>query len=150
MGQGSMTGLAQLVAEELEYDWSKVSTEFPTPGQNLARNLVWGRQFTAGSRAIRESHEYVRKAGATARTMLIQAATNEWKGASGRVQRIEADPYGLSESAQNPEPPACGSPRRPRDRPHACLVGLVPIPIAWLLAYALVYLVRWIRAGFRS
>src|SRR5262245_42703750 len=68
MGQGSMTGLAQLVAEE-----------FPTPGQNLARNLIWGRQFTAGSRAIRESHEYVRKAGATARTMLIQAAANEWK-----------------------------------------------------------------------
>ena len=79
MGQGSMTGLAQLVAEELECDWSKVSTEFPTPGENLARNLVWGRQFTAGSRAIRESHEYVRKAGATARTMLIQAAANEWK-----------------------------------------------------------------------
>jgi len=79
MGQGSMTGLAQLVAEELECDWSKVSTEFPTPGQNLARNLVWGRQFTAGSRAVRESHEYVRKAGATARTMLIQAAANEWK-----------------------------------------------------------------------
>ena len=74
-----MTGLAQLVAEELECDWSKVSAEFPTPGQNLARNLVWGRQFTAGSRAIRESHEYVRKAGATARTMLIQAAANEWK-----------------------------------------------------------------------
>ena len=54
MGQGSMTGLAQLVAEELECDWSKVSTEFPTPGENLARNRVWGSQFTAGSRAIRE------------------------------------------------------------------------------------------------
>ncbi len=79
MGQGSMTGLAQLVAEELECDWSKVSTEFPTPGENLARNQVWGRMFTAGSRAIRESHEYVRKAGAAARTMLIQAAANEWK-----------------------------------------------------------------------
>jgi len=73
MGQGSMTGLAQLVAEELECDWSKVSTEFPTPGENLARNRVWGSQFTAGSRAIRESNEYVRKAGATARTMLIAA-----------------------------------------------------------------------------
>ena len=79
MGQGSMTGLAQLVAEELECDWSKVSTEFPTPGENLARNRVWGSQFTAGSRAIRESNEYVRKAGAAARTMLIQAAANEWK-----------------------------------------------------------------------
>src|SRR5439155_3888102 len=70
MGQGTMTGLAKLVAEELECDWSKVSTEFPTPGENLARNRVWGSQFTAGSRAIRESNEHVRKAGATARTML--------------------------------------------------------------------------------
>ncbi len=79
MGQGTMTGLAQLVAEELECDWSKVSTEFPTPGQNLARNRVWGDFFTAGSRSIRQSHEYVRKAGATARTMLIAAAAAEWK-----------------------------------------------------------------------
>jgi len=79
MGQGTMTGLAQLVAEELECDWSKVSTEFPTPGQNLARNRVWGNFFTAGSRGIRESNDYVRAAGATARTMLIQAAANEWK-----------------------------------------------------------------------
>jgi isoquinoline 1-oxidoreductase beta subunit len=79
MGQGTMTGLAQLVAEELECDWSKVSTEFPTPGENLARNRVWGSQFTAGSRAIRESQEYVRKAGATARTMLIAAAASDWK-----------------------------------------------------------------------
>src|SRR5579863_9478527 len=41
MGQGSLTGLAQLVAEELDCDWSKVTTEFPTPGRNLARNHVW-------------------------------------------------------------------------------------------------------------
>ena len=74
MGQGTMTGLAQLVAEELECDWSRVTTEFPTPGQNLARGRVWGNYFTAGSRGIRESNEYVRKAGAIARTMLIQAA----------------------------------------------------------------------------
>jgi isoquinoline 1-oxidoreductase subunit beta len=79
MGQGTMTGLAQLVAEELECDWSKVTTEFPTPGQNLARGRVWGNFFTAGSRGIRESNEYVRKGGATARTMLIQAAANAWK-----------------------------------------------------------------------
>src|SRR5438552_17356737 len=79
MGQGTMTGLAQLVAEELECDWSKVSTEYPTPGQNLARGRVWGNFGTAGSRGIRESNEYVRKGGATARLMLIQAAANEWK-----------------------------------------------------------------------
>jgi len=79
MGQGSLTGLAQLVAEELECDWSKVSTEYPTPGQSVARKRAWGDFSTGGSRGIRESHEYVRKAGATAREMLIQAAANEWK-----------------------------------------------------------------------
>ena len=79
MGQGSLTGLAQLVAEELECDWSKVTTEYPTPGQNLARNRVWGNFSTGGSRGIRESHDYVRKGGAAARTMLVQAAANEWK-----------------------------------------------------------------------
>jgi len=79
MGQGTMTGLAQLLAEELECDWSKVSTEFPTPGQSLARGKPWGRMFTAGSRGIRESNETVRKGGATARMMLLQAAANEWK-----------------------------------------------------------------------
>jgi isoquinoline 1-oxidoreductase beta subunit len=79
MGQGSLTGLAQLVAEELDCDWSKVTTEYPTPGQNLARNRVWGDFQTAGSRAIRGSQEYVRKGGAAARQMLIQAAANQWK-----------------------------------------------------------------------
>jgi len=79
MGQGTLTGLAQLVAEELECDWAKVVTEYPTPGQNVARNRVWGSQFTAGSRGVRESNEYVRKAGATARAMLIQAAADQWK-----------------------------------------------------------------------
>src|SRR6266700_4826868 len=79
MGQGTMTGLAQLAAEELECDWSKVSTEFPSPGQNVARSRVWGNFLTAGSRGVRESNEYVRRAGATARMMLIQAAANEWK-----------------------------------------------------------------------
>ena len=79
MGQGSLTGLAQLVAEELDCDWSKVTTEYPTPGQNLARNRVWGNFSTGGSRGIRESHDYVRKGGAIARTMLVQAAADRWK-----------------------------------------------------------------------
>ena len=79
MGQGTLTGLAQLVAEELECDWSKVTTEYPTPGQNLARNRVWGNFSTGGSRGIRESQDYVRKGGATAREMLVQAAADEWK-----------------------------------------------------------------------
>jgi isoquinoline 1-oxidoreductase beta subunit len=79
MGQGTLTGLAQLVAEELECDWSKVTTEYPTPGQSVARKRAWGDFSTGGSRGIRTSQEYVRKGGATARIMLIQAAADEWK-----------------------------------------------------------------------
>jgi isoquinoline 1-oxidoreductase beta subunit len=79
MGQGTLTGLAQLVAEELECDWSKVTTEFPTPGQSVARKRAWGDFSTGGSRGIRTSQEYVRKGGAAARMMLVQAAANEWK-----------------------------------------------------------------------
>jgi isoquinoline 1-oxidoreductase beta subunit len=79
MGQGTLTGLAQLVAEELECDWTKVKTEYPTPGQNLARKRAWGDMSTGGSRGIRGSQEYVRKGGAAAREMLIQAAANAWQ-----------------------------------------------------------------------
>ncbi|MFI5280245.1 MAG: molybdopterin cofactor-binding domain-containing protein [Gemmatimonadales bacterium] len=79
MGQGTITGLAQMVAEELECDWSKVTTEYPTPGQSVARKRVWGDFSTGGSRGIRTSQEYVRKGGATARTMLVQAAADAWK-----------------------------------------------------------------------
>ena len=78
MGQGTRTGLAQLVAEELECDWRKVTTESPTPGQNLKRKRAWGDMSTGGSRGIRMSHDYVRRGGAVARTMLMQAAANEW------------------------------------------------------------------------
>ena len=78
MGQGTLTGLAQLVAEELECDWSKVTTEYPTPGENLRRDRVWGSFSTGGSRGIRESHLYVRKGGAVARQMLIEAAADAW------------------------------------------------------------------------
>ena len=78
MGQGTLTGLAQLVAEELECDWSKITTEYPTPGESLRRKRVWGSFSTGGSRGIRESHEYVRKGGAAARMMLVQAAANAW------------------------------------------------------------------------
>ena len=86
MGQGTLTGLAQLVAEELECDWARVTTEYPTPGQNLARNRVWGNFSTGGSRGIRESQEYVRKGGATARVMLVQAAAEAWKVPAGECR----------------------------------------------------------------
>jgi len=79
MGQGTLTGLAQLVAEELDADWSKVTTEYPTPGQNVARKRIWGDFQTAGSRGIRGSEDYVRKGGAAARIMLMQAAATQLK-----------------------------------------------------------------------
>jgi isoquinoline 1-oxidoreductase subunit beta len=79
MGQGTITGLAQLVAEELEADWAKVTYEYPTPGENVKRKRIWQSYSTGGSRGIRESHEYVRQGGAAARLMLLQAAANEWK-----------------------------------------------------------------------
>ncbi len=79
MGQGTLTGLAQMTAEELECDWSKVTYEFPTPGENVARKRVWGDFFTAGSQGIRSSNKIVREGGAAARMMLVSAAADELK-----------------------------------------------------------------------
>src|ERR1043166_3724047 len=85
MGQGTLTGLAQLVAEELDCDWNKVDVERITPGQNLARKRVWGDMSTGGSRGIRGSQDYLRRAGVVARTMLLQAAANQWKVPVGEL-----------------------------------------------------------------
>lgn len=79
MGQGALTGLCQLIAEELECDWSKVTWEYVNPSDSVARKRIWGNFNSTGSNAIRQSHEYVRQGGAAARQMLIQAAANEWK-----------------------------------------------------------------------
>jgi isoquinoline 1-oxidoreductase beta subunit len=79
MGQGSSTGLPMLVAEELECDWRKVRTEFVSSAENLRRNRAWGSMATGGSQSIRGSQDYLRKAGATAREMLIAAAAQRWK-----------------------------------------------------------------------
>ncbi|HEX8416390.1 MAG TPA: molybdopterin cofactor-binding domain-containing protein [Methylobacterium sp.] len=88
MGQGTLTGLAQLVAEELGCDWARVVTEYPTPGQNVARGRIWGDFGTGGSRGIRESHELVRKGGAAARIMLVEAAAKGW-GVAPAECRVE-------------------------------------------------------------
>src|SRR5215471_17716241 len=78
MGQGITTALPMLVAEELECDWSKVRFEFPTTDENLRRHRAWGDMSTGGSRSVRGSQEYLRKAGAAAREMLIAAAAQQW------------------------------------------------------------------------
>src|SRR4029434_6304904 len=53
MGQGTLTGVAQMVAEELECAWPKVTTEYPTPGQSVARKRPWGNFSTRCSRGMR-------------------------------------------------------------------------------------------------
>lgn len=85
MGQGTRTGLAQLVTEELECDWAKVSTEYPSPGQSFARKRPWGEMSTGGSRGIRISEGYVRRGAAAARIMLLQAAADAWKVPVGEL-----------------------------------------------------------------
>lgn len=79
LGQGSFTGLAQLVAEELACDWSKVRPEYADVNEHMRRKKIWKDMSTGGSRGIRDSHEYVRKGGAAAREMLIAAAAQQWK-----------------------------------------------------------------------
>ena len=126
MGQGTLTGLAQLVAEELECDWSKVTTEFPTPGQSVARKRVWGDFSTGGSRGIRASNEYVRKGGAAARMMLVQAAANDWKVSVAECTAANSvithtpsgktTTYGkVAEAAAKLEPPADVKLKDPKD-----------------------------------
>ena len=126
MGQGSLTALAQLVAEELDCDWAQVATEFASPNEHFRRNRVWGSMSTGGSQGIRSSQDYVRKAGASARAMLLAAAAAQWNvpvaactaerglvthAASGRTLR-----YGeLAAAAARLAPPAQVALRDPRD-----------------------------------
>jgi isoquinoline 1-oxidoreductase subunit beta len=86
MGQGSLTALAQLIAEELDCNWDKVGTEFASPNANFKRHRIWGSMSTGGSQGIRGSHEYVRRAGATAREMLKAAAAARWRVAVADCQ----------------------------------------------------------------
>jgi isoquinoline 1-oxidoreductase beta subunit len=78
MGQGSMTSAAQLVAEELECDWSKVRVSYVDTNQHVRRKRAWGDMASVGSRTIRQSQQYLRTAGATARAMLVAAAAQRW------------------------------------------------------------------------
>jgi isoquinoline 1-oxidoreductase beta subunit len=78
MGQGAQTGLAMLVAEELECDWAKVRTELVAASENVRRGRIWGDMSTGASRSIATSQLFLRQAGAVAREMLIAAAAARW------------------------------------------------------------------------
>src|SRR5437762_8852103 len=73
MGQGIFTSLPMLVAEELECDWARVQPEYAPVAEHLARKRVWGNMVTTDSVSVRRSQDYLRKAGAQARMMLIRS-----------------------------------------------------------------------------
>ena len=73
MGQGTVTSLSMLLAEELECDWKKIRTDFPGVSREFGPN-----QGVVGSASIRSSWESLRRAGATAREMLKEAAARQW------------------------------------------------------------------------
>src|SRR5712672_2996632 len=77
-GQGPFTGLATLVAEELDADWAQMRAEHAPSNPALYKNFVLGMQGTGGSSVIANSYDQMRKAGATARAMLVQAAAHMW------------------------------------------------------------------------
>jgi isoquinoline 1-oxidoreductase beta subunit len=78
MGQGIVTALAMLVAEELECDWAKVRPELVSPADNVRRGRLWGDMSTSASRSVNLSQQTMREAGASARQMLIAAAAARW------------------------------------------------------------------------
>jgi isoquinoline 1-oxidoreductase beta subunit len=89
MGQGNMTGLATIVAEELDADWAQMRAEHAPSDPDLYKNLMFGVQGTGGSTAIANSYDQLRLAGAAARAMLLQAAARRWSVAPGELT-IEA------------------------------------------------------------
>lgn len=85
-GQGPFTGLATLAAEEMDADWSQMRSEHAPADVKLYANLAFGVQGTGGSTAIANSWEQMRKAGATARAMLVQAAADAWKVPAAEIK----------------------------------------------------------------
>ncbi|WP_395399620.1 molybdopterin cofactor-binding domain-containing protein [Pseudoduganella sp. UC29_106] len=85
MGQGAYTGLATIVAEELDADWSRVHVESAPADNKRYANLNWGAQGTGGSSAIANSWKQLRTAGASARAMLVAAAARQWKVPAAQI-----------------------------------------------------------------
>ncbi len=117
MGQGILTGLAMLVAEELECDWANVRTEFVSPRENLRREQIWGDMSTGASRSIASSQLHLRQAGAIARQLLVAAAAARWQvpveqcvaqsGAITHTPSGRSVSFGaVAEAAARIEPPA--------------------------------------------
>jgi len=85
-GQGPYTGLATLVAEELDADWSQIRVESAPADAETYKNFAFGVQGTGGSNAMANSYRQMRKAGAAARAMLVDAAAREWGVDAGTIE----------------------------------------------------------------
>jgi isoquinoline 1-oxidoreductase subunit beta len=90
MGQGAITALPMIVAEELECDWSKVKVEYASSSRNLRDNKVYGDMVTAGSRGVRTSWQMLLQAGASARVRLIAAAAKRWNVAEAECEAVNS------------------------------------------------------------
>jgi isoquinoline 1-oxidoreductase beta subunit len=78
MGQGSMTALPMIIAEELQCDWSKVRIEYASSTRSVRENRVYGDMFSHGSMSVRQSQKKMQQVGASARERLIAAAAARW------------------------------------------------------------------------
>jgi isoquinoline 1-oxidoreductase beta subunit len=119
LGQGTYTGLPMLVADELDAAWSQVRVEGAPADAKRYNNLFWGEsQGTGGSTAMANSFEQYRQAGAAARTMLVGAAAERWKGPPESIavkNGVVSHPSGTRRrSASSPPPPRSSRSRRRR------------------------------------
>ena len=125
-GQGPYTGLATLVAEELDADWSQMRATAAPADVELYKNLALGVQGTGGSTALSNSYEQMRKAGAAARAMLVAAAAKAWnvspteitivKGVIGHAKSGKSAKFGeLADAAAKLTPPADPPLKSPAD-----------------------------------
>lgn len=116
MGQGIFTALPMLVAEELECDWSKVRAEYADTNRNVTTGKPFGNMVTSTSISVRDSQEYLRRAGAQARMMLIAEAAERWSVPAGEcIARDSAVSHG-------------GSGRSLRFGEIAAMAGRRPVP----------------------
>ena len=126
MGQGTYTSISAVLAEELDADWSKVEVQHAPPNDKLYGNPTFGLQVTGNSNSIRAWWLPLRKAGATARAMLVQAAAAQWgvepascTASKGEVAHDASGrklPYGaLALAAQGQTPPNDVALKDPKD-----------------------------------
>jgi isoquinoline 1-oxidoreductase beta subunit len=79
VGQGVLTALPMIVAEELSFDWAKVRSEYASANRNLGLDKIYGSMGTGGSHSVRGSCEMLQQVGASARARLIAAAAGRWQ-----------------------------------------------------------------------